>query len=77
MNATPTVAAKTSALDGPNNKIIDTAVAVIGGGAVGCAVLRELSLNGIPCVLLEKNKVCCCTPNVTTSLRDLQVTTIT
>ena len=30
-------------------------VAIIGAGVVGCAVFRELSLNGIACVLLERS----------------------
>jgi glycerol-3-phosphate dehydrogenase len=29
-------------------------VAIIGAGVVGCAIFRELSLNGITCVLLER-----------------------
>src|ERR1700722_11626295 len=29
-------------------------VAVIGGGVVGCAVLRDLTLAGLKCVLLER-----------------------
>ncbi len=29
-------------------------VAVIGGGVLGCAILRELTLNGYKCILLEK-----------------------
>ena len=30
-------------------------VAVIGGGVVGCAVLRRLALGGLSCVMLEKS----------------------
>jgi glycerol-3-phosphate dehydrogenase len=29
-------------------------VAIIGGGAIGCAILRQLTLSGIECILLEK-----------------------
>ena len=29
-------------------------VAVIGGGVVGCAILRQLTLSGIECILLER-----------------------
>eukprot|EP01006_Ploeotia_vitrea_P028490 TRINITY_DN61171_c0_g1_i2.p1 TRINITY_DN61171_c0_g1~~TRINITY_DN61171_c0_g1_i2.p1 ORF type:complete len:434 (+),score=35.13 TRINITY_DN61171_c0_g1_i2:38-1303(+) len=32
-------------------------VAIIGGGVVGCALLRELSMNSFNCVLLEKSPV--------------------
>jgi glycerol-3-phosphate dehydrogenase len=31
-------------------------VAIIGGGVIGCAVLRELTLRGVRCILLEKGK---------------------
>ena len=30
-------------------------VAVIGGGVVGCAILHELTNQGLRCILLEKN----------------------
>lgn len=30
-------------------------VAIIGGGVVGCAVFRELALNGVGCILLERS----------------------
>lgn len=33
-------------------------VTVIGGGIIGCAILRELALNGVQCTLLER------TPNL-------------
>ena len=29
-------------------------VAVIGGGVVGCAIVRRLALGGLRCILLEK-----------------------
>lgn len=33
----------------------DAVVAVIGGGATGTGILRDLALRGIPCVLVEQN----------------------
>ena len=30
--------------------------AVIGGGAVGCAILNELTCRGFQCILLEKEE---------------------
>ena len=30
-------------------------VAIIGGGVVGCAVFRELALNGVGCIMLERS----------------------
>ena len=35
------------------NKMYD--VAIIGGGVVGCALLRELTSQGYCCVLLERD----------------------
>ena len=32
---------------------LDTSVAVVGGGVVGCAVLHALTRSGVPAVLLE------------------------
>ena len=38
-------------------KSIETRVIVIGGGATGCGTLRDLTMRGIPCVLIEKNDI--------------------
>jgi glycerol-3-phosphate dehydrogenase len=35
-----------------NNSVYD--IAIMGGGVVGCAILRRLTLDGLRCVLLEK-----------------------
>ncbi|MFA5518923.1 MAG: anaerobic glycerol-3-phosphate dehydrogenase subunit A [Spirochaetota bacterium] len=37
--------------------VIETTVAVIGGGATGCGILRDLSMRGIKSVLIEKNDI--------------------
>jgi glycerol-3-phosphate dehydrogenase len=38
-------------------KSIDTRAIVIGGGATGCGTLRDLTLRGIDCVLIEKSDI--------------------
>ncbi|TAL39080.1 MAG: anaerobic glycerol-3-phosphate dehydrogenase subunit A [Spirochaetes bacterium] len=38
-------------------KRIDTEAIVIGGGATGCGILRDLALRGIKAVLIEKNDI--------------------
>ena len=37
---------------------IQTEVLIIGGGAVGVGILRDLALRGIPSVLIEKGDFC-------------------
>ncbi len=37
--------------------VIETTVAVIGGGATGCGILRDLSMRGIKSILIEKNDI--------------------
>lgn len=38
-------------------KSIETQVIVIGGGATGCGILRDLCLRGVPAILVEKNDI--------------------
>jgi glycine oxidase len=35
-----------------------TSTLIVGGGVIGCAIARELSLRGIPCILLERGEPC-------------------
>ena len=37
--------------------VIETTVAVIGGGATGCGILRDLAMRGIQALLIEKNDI--------------------
>ncbi len=36
---------------------IETQVLIIGGGATGCGIARDLALRGIPCLLVEKRDI--------------------
>lgn len=40
------------------NKTLKTRVVVIGGGATGTGTARDLSMRGIPCILLEQGDLC-------------------
>ncbi|MDR0826994.1 MAG: anaerobic glycerol-3-phosphate dehydrogenase subunit B [Desulfovibrio sp.] len=41
-----------------DTKTCETRVVIIGGGATGAGVARDLSLRGIPCILLEQGDLC-------------------
>lgn len=38
-------------------KQLETEVLIIGGGITGTGILRDLSLRGVPCILVEKNDI--------------------
>jgi glycerol-3-phosphate dehydrogenase len=44
--------------DNAELKVLETEVLIIGGGLTGAGIMRDLSLRGIRCLLIDKHDLC-------------------